>query len=33
MGWTEQQFLQENSEGYIEALLVAMKHKYGNKHE
>lgn len=30
MGWTERQFLEENSEGYIEALLEAMIHKYGN---
>lgn len=31
MGWTEREFLEENSQAYIEALLEAMKHKYGDK--
>lgn len=29
MGWTERELLLDNTEGYIEALLIAMKHKYG----
>lgn len=31
MGWTERQFLEENTDEYIDELLVALKHKYGGQ--